>query len=220
MYLRAYSLCTQLEDDVALTSVLFGLWSYNLVRGELPKSRDYADEMLQVSSRLSDDGLLVQAQWMSGVTHFFMGQLAAALRAFCASVDHYDPTSHRALAARFGQDPCMSSMCFDGIALWLLGLPEQAQVRVHRSLTLARVLEHPFSLAWCLSHISKYHTMRHDYAAASTVTDESMRLCIENNFKFYEAMNRTYGAIALVLQGRFAELKAIQAPTPSSLESD
>jgi ATP/maltotriose-dependent transcriptional regulator MalT len=33
-------------------------------------------------------------------------------------------------------------------------------------------------------------------------------------------MNRTYGGIGLALQGRFEEFKAIQPPTPTSLESD
>jgi tetratricopeptide (TPR) repeat protein len=221
MYLRAYTICGQINHDAAaISSVLFGLWSYHLVRGELPKSSEYADEMVRLSSGLNDDGLTVQANWMLGVTHFFMGRLTAARKAFGQCIDRYDSAGHRHLASRFGQDPCVSSLCFDGMALWLLGYPEQAQVRIEQSLRLARALEYPFSLAWCLSHIGKYQTMRRDYDAARRVNDEAMQLCIENNFKFYELMNRTYCGISLALQGKFEELKAIQAPTPTSLESD
>jgi class 3 adenylate cyclase/predicted ATPase len=219
-YVRAQQLCASVGDDALLSSVVFGLWSYHLVRGELPKSREYTDEVMRLSARLSDDGLTVQAQWMSGVTHFFMGQLAAARRAFGESIDRYNPASHRSLVARFAQDPCMSSLCFDGIALWLLGLPEQAQARIQQALTLARALDHPFSLAWCLSHFALYHTMRRDYAGASATIAEAIPLCIENDIRFYEQMNRTYGGIALALQGKFGELKAIQPPTSTSRESD
>jgi hypothetical protein len=63
------------------------------------------------------------------------------------SVAQYDPQQHGSLAFVYGQDPAMSSLVYQGWALWLLGYPEQALQQSQASLTLAHRLAHPFSLA-------------------------------------------------------------------------
>jgi predicted ATPase len=219
-YTRAEVLCASVGKDTQLFTVLFGLWSFHLVRGEYLKSRAYADEMLNLASRLNDDASRVQAHWASGATCFFMGQLSNAHESFCKSVACYDISKHRQLASRFGQDPGMSSLCYDAITLWLRGFSDQARRRAQEALRLARDLGYPFSLVWCLSNLGKYHVLRKDYAIAEAVINEGLELCSDYQLRFYEAMNRTYGGIAFALQGKYKEFKENARLAPTAPQGD
>src|SRR5208282_1531441 len=126
IYTRAHELCATVGDASALFSVLFGLWGFHLVRGHHSKARQYADQMLQCFPATNDDGNAVQAYWSSGCTRFFMGEFEAAHAAFDECIRRDDQNSPQALAFRFGQDPCMSSLCFDAMTIWILGSPDQA----------------------------------------------------------------------------------------------
>ena len=122
-YRRAYELCQSLDDDPRLFSVLSGLWSYHLVRGEHALASGYTDEMMRLAPRLRNDGILVQADWASGCSRFFKGQFAEAHASLERGREVYDPQKHRTLAFQFGQDPCVSCLCFDAMTLWMLGYP-------------------------------------------------------------------------------------------------
>ena len=77
-YRRARELCESLDDDLKLFSVLSGLWSFHLVRGEHTMACSFADEMVRLAPRLQHDGALVQSDWASGCSRFFKGQFAEA----------------------------------------------------------------------------------------------------------------------------------------------
>ena len=59
-------------------SVLSGLWSYHLVRGEHTMASSYTDEMIRLAPRMQNDGMLIQADWASGCSRFFKGQFTEA----------------------------------------------------------------------------------------------------------------------------------------------
>jgi tetratricopeptide (TPR) repeat protein len=219
-YGRAHAICQTLHNDTTLFRVLSGLWSFHLVRGEHHKARGYSEEMVQMAPHMPDRGILVQAFWALGCSQFFMGDLRGAHASFRQADEHYDREKDRALALHFGQDPCMSSLCFDAMTLWLMGYGDQAGKQEQESLKLARALRHPFSLVWCLSNLGKYHTMRRDYATAHSAIDEALRLCAEHRFGFYQGMNLTYWGISMALQGRFAELKSSPRQPPKVVDSD
>ncbi|MGA9725227.1 MAG: AAA family ATPase, partial [Candidatus Binatus sp.] len=178
-YRRARELCQSLNDDPRLFSVVFGLWSFHLVRGEHQMADSYADEMIGLAPRLQNDGMRVQADWASGCSRFFRGQFAEAHASLERGRALYDPRKHATLAFQFGQDPCVSCLCFDAMTLWMLGYPDQAEKKGREAIALARRLGYPFTLVWCLTMIGKYYTMRRDYRAAEKVITEGLELTKE-----------------------------------------
>ncbi len=217
---RAHTICQNLRNDDALFRVLSGLWSFHLVRGEHHRARPYADEMVRMAPQMGEAGILVQAFWALGCTQFFMGDFRGAHASFEHAVERYDRLRDRTLGLRFGQDPCMSSLCFDAITLWLLGYGDQAKKREHDALKLSRDLGRPFSLVWCLSNIGKYHTMRRDFVSAEAVIDEALALCGEHRLGFYENMNLAYWGVGMAIQGRFEELKSSSRRPPRGQENE
>jgi tetratricopeptide (TPR) repeat protein len=207
-YRRARELCQTLQDDPRLFSVLFGLWSYHLVRGEHTLASGYTEEMQRLVLRLKNDGMLVQADWASGCSQFFKGKLLDAHNSLERGAHSYDRRKHDALAFQFGQDPCVSCLCFDAMTLWMLGYPDQAERRAHDAVALARDLGYPFTLTWCLSMVGKYYTMRHDYERANAAITEGLTLTKEYGFSFFEESLVAYRVIGAAAQGRVDQMTA------------
>lgn len=200
-YKRAHELCRESSDDPRLFHVAFGLWSFHLVRGEHPMGRQYADEMVRFATQTHDAGLMVQAKWGIGCTQFFMGEFGAARSSLEEAVLRYEPQGHRGLAFQFGQDPCVSALCFGAMTLWMLGYLDQAETRARDALKLAREIGYPFTLTWCLTMLAKYYTMRRDYTSAATVIAEGLRLAKVHGFAFFEAGIYAYHIIGTAALG-------------------
>lgn len=207
-YRRARELCQTLQDDPRLFSVLFGLWSYHLVRGEHTLASGYTEEMQRLVPRLKNDGARVQADWASGCSQFFKGKFVDAHTSLERGAHSYDRRKHAALAFQFGQDPCVSCLCFDAMTLWMLGYPDQAERRAQDAMALARDLGYPFTLTWCLSMVGKYYTMRHDYERANAAITEGLTLTKEYGFSFFEESLVAYRVIGAAAQGRVDQMTA------------
>ena len=207
-YRRAHELCQSLSDDLRLFPVLSGLWSYHLVRGEHTMAISYTDEMTRLAPRMQNDGMVIQADWASGCSRFFKAQFVEAHARLERAPGLYDRQRHRALAFQFGQDPCVSCHCFDAMTLWILGYPDQAEKEAQEAIRLARELEYPFTLTWCLSMIAKYYTMRRDYAGAERVITEGLTLTKEYGFSFFAESLIAYRVIGAAAQGRIDQMTA------------
>ena len=207
-YRRAHELCQSLDDDHKLFSVLSGLWSYHLVRGEHTMAISYTDEMTRLAPRMQNDGMLVQADWASGCSRFFKGQFTEAHECLERGRGLYDRQRHKALAFQFGQDPCVSCHSFDAMTLWILGYPDQAEKQAQEAIRLARDLGYPFTLTWCLSMIGMYYSMRRDYAGAERVIAEGLTLTKEYGFSFFAESLIAYRVIGSASQGKIDQMTA------------
>jgi len=207
-YGRARILCERLDEHSRLFSVLFGLWSFHLTRGEHLKAQVHADEMLRFALRRQSDGMLVQAYWSVGCSQFFMGEFIAARDNFRLAISGYDRRRHQTLAFQFAQDPYLSSLVFEAITLWTLGFPEQAEASAQAALAFARELGYPFSLAWCLEELTVYYSIRCDFISAARLIEEGLPLSKEHGYTHLEEGFLGCHMIALAAQGKMEELAA------------
>ena len=201
-YSRARELCLILGEETALLQVLFGLRFSHLVRGELRQAKRYADEVMKLALRLADDAMLVAAFWALGSSQFYLGEFKAAHLTLEEGIRHYNPLVHRAIAFQVGQDPCMNCLCQDAQALWTLGFADRAEQKAAEALALARKLDHPFSLAYCLSQLSLNYLIRHEYARGLECCGEGIELCRKHGFALAEASMKAYVFIARIAQGK------------------
>ena len=73
-----------------------------------------------------------------GMSLLLTGEVAAGRAHFDRALALYDPTEHRPLATRFGQDVGVAILSFRSLALWLLGYLDAALADSHEALGLAR----------------------------------------------------------------------------------
>lgn len=97
-YDRARELCQQIEDASQLFLVLFGLWRLHLVRGDLQRALDIAQQLLDLAQQWQSSDLLLAAHWAMGGTLFWLGEIVKAQSHLGQAIAFYDLGEHRSLA--------------------------------------------------------------------------------------------------------------------------
>src|SRR5262249_43361831 len=72
--LPARDLCRKIGEPPELFTVLFGLFTFHLVRGEPRTARELGEQLLGLAERAKDPGLLVEAHFTLGCASYFLGE--------------------------------------------------------------------------------------------------------------------------------------------------
>src|SRR5262249_3827990 len=144
-----------------LFPVLYGLWNVYLVRCDLARCRELAEQMFALARGQSDPVFLLVAHNVQQQPLFHQAEFADARHHQEQGWARYDPQRHRGLSAVYGEDPGVGCLVYGAATLWHLGYPDQARRMVHASRSLAEELSHPFNVAQALYYGSyTYHCLR------------------------------------------------------------
>jgi predicted ATPase len=177
-YSRARELCERLGDPPELFPVLWGLWLMHLLRGELRRAYELAEQLLPRAQHARDPTLTMRAHLALGDTLFFMGHLLSARERLELVISLYDPERHRPLDFHYaGNDPRVVGLSLASWTLWLLGYPDQALERGNEALALAQGLSQPHSLAFAKIIVGRLHQCRGDVRAAQENAESLIALC-------------------------------------------
>ena len=149
-YTRAVALCERLGDVPELAPTLFGLWRFNVVARPLDETNDVAMRLYRLAEEKQDTQLLVIAHYALGYTALCVANLGDARIYLEEGIARYLPTQRSAEIYRAAQDPGVACRAYLAMTEWLLGFPEQAQIRIRESVELAEELDDPFSLTYAL----------------------------------------------------------------------
>ena len=205
VHARARALCRQVGETPQLFPVLWGLWLFYEVRGELQTARELAEQCLSLAQRQQDPAPLLPAHRAMGRTVYWQGELARARAYLEQGIALYDPQRHRSLIFHYSQDAGVGLRTFVAHVLWYLGYPDQAVERIQDALALARELSHPFSLAHALDHAAWLHQYRREERLTQELAEADMALCCEQGFSFSLAHGTILRGWARAAQGRRAE---------------
>jgi predicted ATPase len=109
------------------------------------------------------------------------------------AIARYDPTEHRPLATRFGQDVRMALLSYRSLALWMLGYPEAALADADRALSDAREIGHAATSMFALAVTAFTRTLCGYYATVNSQADELTALADQKGavlWKGFGTMNR------------------------------
>jgi len=171
----------------------------------MPKARDIAQQLLRLAEGAGDRALLLAAHRTLGQNLAFIGEFAAARTHLEQALALYDPRQHRSLAFLYGQDLgvlCRSWAC---LVLWLLGYPDQALRQSSHALSLARELEHPYSLCYALNWAGMLHVYRRERHAVHERTEASFALAQEQGFAMWNASGPIWRGWVLAAGGEHGE---------------
>ena len=204
-YSRARALCQRLGDTREIGPVLFGLWGFYHVRGDLQTARELAEHLLTLAQRQHDPALLLEGHRALGDTLFRLGEFVLARAHLEQGIALYNPQQHRAHALLYGQDPGMGCRSYAAYVLWVLGYPDQALQQSQEALTLAHELSHPFSLALALVRAAEIHEFRREWPAVQEGIEALMAFTREQGFAQLFAMGCVHWGRAYAAQGRGEE---------------
>ena len=204
-YGRARELCQQVGDTPQLFPVLHGLWRFHMIRAEFQTTRELAEQLFSMAQRAQDTTLLLESHRVLGPTLFWLGDFTSARAYAEQGVALYDPQQHRSHAFVYGQDPGVMCQSFSGWPIWVLGYPELALRNIHKALTLARELTHPFSLVYALTMAAVAHQFRREVQAVQEHAVELIELSTENGFAFWLAFGTVLQGWVLAAQRQGTE---------------
>jgi class 3 adenylate cyclase/predicted ATPase len=202
VYTRARALCQRLGDIPEIFPVLFGLWGFYEVQGDLRAARELAEQLLTLAQGQHDPALLLQGHRALGDTLCWLGEFVQARAHLEQGIALYNPQRHRAHALLYGHDPGMGCRVYAALVLWVLGYPDQALQRSQEALSLAQELTHPFSLAFALTFTAWLHGLRWEWPAAQERAETLMALAREQGFAQWLAVGLMQWGRTLALQGQ------------------
>jgi predicted ATPase len=204
-YTRARELCQQVGDTPQLFVVLKSLFYLYYIRAEYQTAHELEEHLLQLANQQQDTVWRLWAYHSLGVASLLRGEIAPARMHFEHGTALYVPQEHGTLAFRYGHDPGVLCLAYAGLALWLLGYPEQAVQRGREALTLAQDLSHPYSLGVALILLTMVHQWRQEGQVTHEQADATVVLAIEQEFALILAFGTIMRGRALAAQGQGAE---------------
>lgn len=184
---RAHELCGLVGHAPQLPIALYQLVAYNIVSANLETALGLANQFYAIADNIGNEDLLLEAHLTLGVIYFHLGQFAESRRSLEKCVEMYDVERHTAHMFQFGQDPAVVALNFLTWNYWLMGRQEQALQTAEQSVSLARHLNHPLSLAFALAFAGWHRVFCRDYAAATTFSEELIQHCGVQNILIFLA---------------------------------
>jgi DNA-binding SARP family transcriptional activator len=175
------------RKDSALTG-LVGLWTSRFVQGRTADGYQVATRAL---------ALIDPGSEQSGPAHFAVGGSAVSLGMPAEGVRHLELAARLASGAvslSIGTRPDVHGTAWAAHAHWLLGNDDDALSACHGAISLARSIDHPYSLAVALAYGCITHQMQGDTRELRDTVGELRELCGRYDFAYYREW-------ALILDG-------------------
>ena len=202
---QAEALSEPIEDPLLLFSVLYGFWVANYVAFNGDVVRELAAQFLTLAEKQKARDALVIGHRLTGTSLLFTGDIAEGREHFDQAITLYDPTEHRPLATRFGQDVRVAILSYRSLALWVLGYADAALGDMDQAISDAREIGQAATLMYALGHAPLTLLWRGDYAVAANAIEEVIALSEEKGaliWKLYGKLNQGW---LLALTGRAAD---------------
>jgi predicted ATPase len=141
-----------------------------------------------------------------------MGDIAEGRGHLDQAIALYEPTDHRPLGARFGQDVAVAILAYRSWALWLLGYPEAALRDADDTLRNAREIGQAATLMHALFHASIPYAVCGNHAVAAAQAQELVALAGEKCALFWKALGMVRQGCVLALTGRASDATEMLIP--------
>jgi DNA-binding winged helix-turn-helix (wHTH) protein/predicted ATPase len=203
-YARARELCRQLGETPEIPQVLWGLWTFHLVRAALGTAREIAEEFSRVAEHVPYSGLAME------VTLIHLGEFVPAMEHCDRALSLYDPDRHRDDAFRYSQNSAVAAQSHAAWALWFVGQPDQALDRMQKALSLAHDLSEPHGLAHAYSFSAILHQLRREKRLAQEHAEAALAIATEHRLLLYQALATITRSWARIEPGQQEEAEEIR----------
>ncbi|WP_417524287.1 adenylate/guanylate cyclase domain-containing protein [Marinovum sp.] len=191
LYAEAATLADTVGRQAERFAVRRGLWMYRQMSAQYPAAEEVAQEMKALTGgEAPNAALALEAERALGATAFMLGNLREARHHLEHAIQGYAKGAGAGNIALYGDDPGLGCMAYLSSGLWYLGEPEAALRCCDDMLTIARSIEHPFSLARSLTFSAfTYHLMQ-DFDRLLPTAQEAAELAERFEFPFHEGVGR------------------------------
>ncbi len=202
---RARELCPRLSGTRESAEALAQFASYYAT---LPQYRTSLElvEQLDAMAKTAGDPTLTAIVYYTNIWPLLnVAELEKAKECAECMLQLYDPEKHGNWAYLYGYDYGVMALGFGSWVQWILGFPDRALSWNRQSISLARKLGHPFTLAFALLGGCEVHWFLRDLESVRAYTDELIPLAADKGFIYWEGHGVFYRGERWTLEGRVKE---------------
>jgi predicted ATPase len=204
-YTRALELSQKVGDIPELFPVLRGLGSLYGYIGEFEKAKELAIKLLKMAERLGDHNMQVEGHIRLGYSLAFTGDIHQGLEHLETALAGYDPEQFGTPRFQLGNNTGVVGLIVSALLLLMMGFPERALGRANQALVLARMLNHPYSLAYAHFHAGLLHLWRREAELAQERSQAVLDIAVEHDFQVWGAVATCLHGAALARSGQAEE---------------
>jgi predicted ATPase len=199
---RAHALGETVEDPLVLFSALYGSWNASFIAFDGEALRELSAHILTLAEKHGAPVPVMIGHRLMAMCLLHTGEIEAARAHFDRALALYDPTEHRPLATRFGQDIRVAILSYRPLALWLLGYPKAALMDIDYALKDAREVGQAAALMYARLFTSYTLILCGNGATASALTDELVALADEKSASQWKGAGMMNQGCVLALSGK------------------
>ena len=196
-YARAKQIAEQLGDSPQFFFILLGLWSTSNTRSEINAAQEVADEMLRIAERDKTSMPLVWACLTQAIQSYGRGDFSSVGQYYEKLIEQYNPDEYS--WAPF--DPAVSILTHTSLALWHLGLVEQARQKSKEQLERGLQISAPNEAMGRLGACTLNFYLREGDAMHENAK-RILEIAEEQKLPSFMAWGTMYCGAALILQGK------------------
>jgi serine/threonine protein kinase len=209
---RARVLAEELGQQPQLAPVIWGLFAYYLVSGDIPEARSIADQYLRWAEAIGDPLILVGAHCAEGICQLYVGNVPASRQHCELAATFYDREQRPAYHAMYRMDPGVFFNSERARSLWLVGLPDKALQARDAALGLGKESPDPRSLAFAMLFAGVLHQLRREAQKTLEYTTKCIEICDEHGIAQERVWAMAIHGWALAFTGKPDEgIKEIEA---------
>jgi class 3 adenylate cyclase/tetratricopeptide (TPR) repeat protein len=197
-YTRAHELSRQMGETFELFRILWGLWHFFVIRGDLGEAQVLSDELAQLGERLQDPSLAPHVHRILGETALRRGEFAAVQRETSKCLAGAGLPPPKLIPGV--QDPLVMCGAWLTLALWHLGYPDQALAQMETALERAKGSAHSGDLGAAFIFAAWVRLLRRETKSAREFAETSLRFNAERGLTFHVALSDILLGSALVAE--------------------
>ncbi len=198
---RALELAETAQEIPQLYPVLRGLSSLYTNLGDFEKGAQMGEKILRLAERQNDASMRIDGDLVYGYSLVFTNHLDQGLEHLEKAIRDFSPERYRSNRFRLGNHPGVASLTVSAMLSWITGFPERAIQRAGQGVQLAKMLNHPYSIAYALHHNSFLHFWQNELEQAYDGAQEVIDVSREYEFLMWEAVATSVQGAAMAGMG-------------------
>jgi tetratricopeptide (TPR) repeat protein len=177
---RARVLAEELGERPELGPIIWGLFAYYLVSGDIPEARTVADQYMRVANASGDPTLLIGAHIANGISAMYIGDMLSAIAHCDKASEYYDRGNRAVYHSLYRMDPGVFLNSERARSLWIIGKPDTALTARDAALELGADNPDPRSLAFAHLFASVLHQLRREVDKCLEHSATCIAICDEH----------------------------------------
>jgi class 3 adenylate cyclase/predicted ATPase len=200
-YARARELTSQIGESPELPRLLAGMAAAYFVKGDLATAAEVAQEALAAAERTREAFDLLSSHYLVGSLLLYQGNFSQALQHLEHSIKLYNPSAHGSLVYTVGVDRGVIAHSYAAWCHVYLGHPNRASAASQEAVALAKLVEHPLSLAHAVSWAGLVHFECGELDQMRERAEEVVVLADRLGFPLYLGLGKLMRGFARVESG-------------------